>query len=70
MHEVLDRVDSGDPLIADNEIKRSKRFQASMPRSICRHILLSNIKGVIALTDVSFLFTLIFSYLIRIALGH
>lgn len=53
MHEVLDRVDRGEPIVADYEAKRIKRYQASMPRSICRHIMLSDIKGVIALTDVS-----------------
>lgn len=55
VHEVLDRVDRGDAIIADYEAKRVKRYQASMPRSICRHIMLSDIKGVIALTDVSVL---------------
>lgn len=56
VHEVLDRVDKGDPLIQDYDNKRTKRYQATMPRSICRHIMLSDIKGVIALTDVQYIF--------------
>lgn len=52
VHEVLDRVDRSNHIVQDYENKRSKRYQASMPRSICRHIMLSDIKGVVALTDV------------------
>ncbi|EEC00813.1 conserved hypothetical protein [Ixodes scapularis] len=41
---VLQRVDRGDPLVADSEAKRKRRYQGATPRNISRHILLSNIK--------------------------
>lgn len=53
VHKVLDRVDSEDPLVLDYENKRSKRYQGPMPRSIARHIILSDVKGVSPLTEVS-----------------
>lgn len=59
VHKVLDRVDSADPLVADYEAKRCKRFQGPMPRSIARHIILSDIKGVSPLTEVRFFFEII-----------
>lgn len=53
VHKVLDRVDKGDALVQDYESKRAKRYQGAMPRSIARHIILSDIKGVSPLTEVS-----------------
>lgn len=41
---VLQRVDRQDPLVADSEAKRRRRYQGPTPRNISRHILLSNIK--------------------------
>ncbi|XP_017781090.1 PREDICTED: transcription factor 25 [Nicrophorus vespilloides] len=46
VHEVLDRVDRKDPLIKEYEAKRGLRYQGNLPRSIARHIVLSDIKGV------------------------
>nr|XP_022911646.1 transcription factor 25-like [Onthophagus taurus] len=46
VNKVLDRVDKQDPIVKDYEGKRSKRYQGPMPKSICRHIILSDIKGV------------------------
>lgn len=53
VHEVLDRVDRGEPLVVEYENKRSKRYQGFLPKSICRHILLSDVKDVAILPDVS-----------------
>lgn len=53
VHVVLDRVDAGDPVVQDYEAKRAKRYQGQMPLSIARHIILSDIKGVSPLTNVS-----------------
>lgn len=50
---VLDKVDKADPAIKEYELKRTKRYQGPMPRSICRHIILSDIKGVSPLPDAS-----------------
>ncbi|KAI4470328.1 nulp1-related [Holotrichia oblita] len=41
---IMDKVDKADPAIKDYESKRTKRYQGPMPRSICRHIILSDIK--------------------------
>lgn len=40
---VLQRVDRGEPLVASAEEKRMKRYLGA-PRSLCRHIILSNIQ--------------------------
>ncbi|GLH05192.1 Transcription factor 25 [Gryllus bimaculatus] len=45
VHAVLKRVDSGDPFVKECAEKRSKRYPAS-PRSVLRHIILSDIKEV------------------------
>jgi hypothetical protein len=52
VHVVLDRVDKNDPIAKDYEMKRSKRYQGPLPRSIARHILLSDIKDLTPITDV------------------
>lgn len=52
VHEVLNLVDKCDPLVKDYEIKRARRYQSPLPRNICRHILLSDIKDVYALPEV------------------
>lgn len=54
VREVLDRIDRADPVVKEYEFKRLKRYQGPMPRSICRHIILSDIKGVSPLPEVSF----------------
>ncbi|EFA01445.2 ribosome quality control complex subunit TCF25 [Tribolium castaneum] len=51
VHAVLDRVDKNDPVVKDYETKRAKRYQGSLPRSIARHILLSDIKDLTPITD-------------------
>jgi hypothetical protein len=51
VHVVLDRVDKNDPIAKDYEMKRSKRYQGPLPRSIARHILLSDIKDLTPITD-------------------
>ncbi|KAI4470318.1 nulp1-related [Holotrichia oblita] len=48
---IMDKVDKADPAIKDYESKRTKRYQGPMPRSICRHIILSDIKGVSPLPE-------------------
>ncbi|XP_067905377.1 transcription factor 25 isoform X2 [Heterodontus francisci] len=45
--EVLRRVDAKDPLVQESESKRKIRYQ-NVPRNICRHIILSEIKEAIA----------------------
>ncbi|KAJ3662864.1 hypothetical protein Zmor_007185 [Zophobas morio] len=51
VHVVLDRVDKSDPFVKDYETKRAKRYQGPLPRSIARHILLSDIKDLTPITD-------------------
>ncbi|CAH0547273.1 unnamed protein product [Brassicogethes aeneus] len=51
VHEALDRFERMDPVVADNELKRNKLFAGPLPRSISRHIILSDIKGVSPVTD-------------------
>ncbi|VEN40375.1 unnamed protein product [Callosobruchus maculatus] len=46
VHEVLDRVEKGDPVIKDYAEKRTKRYAGHLPQSIARHMLLSDLKGV------------------------
>lgn len=46
VHRVLDRVDANDPLTADMAAHRGRWYRGPLPRSICRHIVLSDIKGV------------------------
>ncbi|CAK9802529.1 Transcription factor 25 [Anthophora plagiata] len=46
VHTVLNRVDSKDDYIKYCEVKRSKRYQGKLPKSILRHIILSDIKDV------------------------
>lgn len=53
VHEVLDRVEKGDPLVEDYETKRIKRYVGTLPQTIARHILLSDLKGVSPLADDS-----------------
>lgn len=62
VHVVLDRVEADDPVIKDYAAKRSVRYQGRLPRNICRHIILSDVKGVSALMDVS---TLLYSVAYR-----
>lgn len=52
VHEALDRVERKEPTIAEYEIKRTKLYSGSLPRSISRHIILSDIKGVSPVPDV------------------
>lgn len=52
VHLALDRVDQKDQIIKDFENKRAKRYQGSLPRSITRHIILSDIKDLTPSTDV------------------
>nr|XP_023646133.1 transcription factor 25 [Paramormyrops kingsleyae] len=47
VQDVLQRVDKKDPLVEDCENKRKTRYQ-STPRSIHRHVILSEIKGALA----------------------
>lgn len=56
VHEVLDRVDNKDPIVEEYETKKQKRYQGPMPVNISRHILLSDIKGVSPMTDVSIVY--------------
>ncbi|XP_051787968.1 transcription factor 25 [Erpetoichthys calabaricus] len=49
--DVLSRVDLGDPVVEDAEIKRKMRYQ-SAPRSIHRHVVLSEIKEAMAALPV------------------
>lgn len=65
VHEVLDRVEKGDPLIEDYEMKRLKRYLGPLPQTITRHILLSDLKGVSPLTDVSIMFIHIFMAFVK-----
>ncbi|XP_057655080.1 transcription factor 25 [Diorhabda carinulata] len=53
VHETLDRVEKNDPIINEYDLKRMKSFHGSLPLSISRHILLSDIKGVSPMTDES-----------------
>lgn len=54
VHAVLDRVDANDPYVKDCEVKRSKRYPY-IPVNIQRHIILSDLKDVIAtLTEVCY----------------
>ncbi|CAK9798291.1 Transcription factor 25 [Anthophora quadrimaculata] len=46
VYTVLNRVDSKDDYIKYCEVKRSKRYQGKLPKSILRHIILSDIKDV------------------------
>lgn len=50
---VLDRVDKNDANVEDYDSKKSRRYQGPLPINISRHILLSDIKGVSPMTDVS-----------------
>lgn len=56
VHIALDRADTGDTIVDEYEEKRLKRYQGPMPRSIARHIILSDIKGVSPLTEVGVTF--------------
>lgn len=51
VHEVLDRVDKREPIVLDYESKRSKRYTGFLPRSICRHIILSDCKDIAPLPE-------------------
>ncbi|KRT86721.1 hypothetical protein AMK59_2026 [Oryctes borbonicus] len=51
VHVVLDRIEKDELLAKEYELKRSKRYQGPMPRSICRYIILSDIKGVSPLPE-------------------
>lgn len=53
VHEVLDRIDKKDPIVEEYETKRLTRYHGPLPINISRHILLSDIKGVSPMTDVS-----------------
>ncbi|KAK5642561.1 hypothetical protein RI129_008728 [Pyrocoelia pectoralis] len=46
VHKVLDMIDEDPTIVKDYEFKRSRRYQGPLPRTICRHILLSDVKGV------------------------
>lgn len=46
VNRVLDRVDADDPLVAEMAAHRGRWYRGPLPRSICRHIVLSDIKGV------------------------
>lgn len=52
VHLLLDKIDANKINIKDYEAKRVKRYQGPLPRSICRHILLSDIKGVAPIAEV------------------
>lgn len=52
VHSVLDRVDKNEAIVKDYEAKRVKRYQGPLPRSIARHILLSDIKDLTPIIDV------------------
>lgn len=45
-HAVLDRVDAKDYCVKYYEIKRGTRYQGKLPKSILRHIILSDMKDV------------------------
>lgn len=45
-HAVLARVDAGDPLVAECDAHRRRRYQGTPPRNITRHILLADLKDV------------------------
>ncbi|KAF5294125.1 hypothetical protein FQA39_LY13496 [Lamprigera yunnana] len=46
VYEVIDMVDKDPFCVKEYEVKRSRRYQGPLPRTICRHILLSDVKGV------------------------
>lgn len=55
VHVVLDRVDKGDALVEECEVKRKRNYQRA-PRNILRHIILSDIKEAMAVpAEVSFM---------------
>lgn len=45
-HAVLARVDAGDPLVAECDGHRRRRYQGTPPRNITRHVLLADLKDV------------------------
>jgi len=46
VNAVLDRIDNSDPVIKDYEAKRKRRYQATTPRNILRHVLLTDNKDL------------------------
>lgn len=53
VHQVLDRVEAGDPLVEEWAGYRQTRYPAT-PRNILRHILLLDMKDVPVLTNEVF----------------
>lgn len=58
---VLDRVDKKEVNVEDYDSKKTRRYQGPLPINISRHILLSEVKGVSPMTDVSHAMFKIFS---------
>ncbi|KAI5701460.1 hypothetical protein M8J75_009781 [Diaphorina citri] len=46
---VLDQVDKGAPCVEEAKQKRQRLYQATIPRSILRHVVLSDVKNVTAI---------------------
>lgn len=42
----LDKVDSKEPVVRDYEEKRKRRYMATIPRNIIRHVLLTDNKDL------------------------
>ncbi|KAK3085888.1 hypothetical protein FSP39_010034 [Pinctada imbricata] len=59
--EVLQRVDSNDPLVTDCDKKRKVRYQGT-PRNVLRHILISEIKDAITALPPDLANTAVLSY--------
>ncbi|XP_060534648.1 ribosome quality control complex subunit TCF25 [Cylas formicarius] len=54
VHEVLDRVERNEPVVADYKEKRARRYAGPLPLSISRHIILSDdVKGISPFTEES-----------------
>ncbi|KAF5273306.1 hypothetical protein FQR65_LT04728 [Abscondita terminalis] len=51
VYKVIEIVDADPNLAKEYQLKRSKRYQGSLPRAICRHIVLSDVKGVSPVID-------------------
>ncbi len=44
MSQLLDKIDRGDEVVKDFEAKRKRRYAASTPRNMLRHVLLTDHK--------------------------
>ncbi|KAK4877302.1 hypothetical protein RN001_009808 [Aquatica leii] len=51
VYKVIEMIDNDANVVKEYDLKRSKRYQGPLPRTICRHIILSDVKGVSPVMD-------------------